>query len=299
MRPFDTPVADVADVASPQTITPTRPRYLKTIAEYAVDYGRSPRQVKRWLKRDSDFSDFPPLDSPSLMAGWWARNFKIRVPGKILSYATGPGPDDRKSAPAVKLADAPQSPEARLNWLRRMAPALQQQMADALFGGQHFAAESIRRMLSPIHKELLELESQLSSVRQGEEPLSSAQIRALELQQSIISDNLRTCRDTAAKNIARRAAREIGVGLIPLYRAIDALPAEEAEKIKAIASALESDLARRSSEVFERWLEEQARLFSKYMELVAAINPDESARVAEILGKLPPDRVEDLLRNGP
>jgi hypothetical protein len=82
-----------------------------------------------------------------------------------------------------------------------MAPALQQQMTDALSRGEHFVAESIRRTLSPIHKELLERESQLSSAKRDGEQLTPGQRKR---QSKLAADLMTDMRATA--NTSPRAS---------------------------------------------------------------------------------------------
>jgi hypothetical protein len=61
-------------------------RYKLHLAEYAVRFGlpskNAERTLKRWVAvgREKSPADLPPFDEPQLLAGWWRRNMKWRVP---------------------------------------------------------------------------------------------------------------------------------------------------------------------------------------------------------------------------
>jgi hypothetical protein len=69
----------------------TRDTYRKALADYEPFYGVKPnegRTIKRWIKRGRERTptDLPPLDQPELMASWWSRNMKWKVPDRLLAF---------------------------------------------------------------------------------------------------------------------------------------------------------------------------------------------------------------------
>lgn len=94
----------------------TKARYTKSQEDYAAQYGYAVRNIKKWigLGREKSPPDLPPLDQPELMASWWTRNMKQRVPPRLLLSKPKPEakPSDQgKPAVALKPPSQP-SPES-------------------------------------------------------------------------------------------------------------------------------------------------------------------------------------------
>lgn len=96
----------------------TRTKYNKQLVEYEEIFqikSNNGRTIKRWISlgKQKEPIDLPPLDEPQLMASWWARNMKNRVPERLLSFASKQAPDliqptaPRKIVPSEIIADVP------------------------------------------------------------------------------------------------------------------------------------------------------------------------------------------------
>ena len=224
------------------------------------------------------------------MAGWWSRNFHIRVPAKILSYASLPEQDDSKAVPATKLADTPQKPEDRLNWLRRMARALQQQMTDALSRGEHFVAESIRCTLSPIHKELLERESQLSSAKRDGEQLTPGQRKRQSKLAADLMTDMRRNREYFASRIIRRLLFAFGrADTLKLLSDAGQAAAKESE-FPCMTAELE--YARAAAGVLEGWLQSCEGLFGQLLIALQTVRPEQWENCGDLFSVIPPHLVK-------
>lgn len=103
---------------SVETAAPTRARGVRrakgvarALAHYAVQLGCSERTLKGWLKigRQAVPPDPCPLDEPMLLAAWWSRRMKQRVPDQLLKLATG-----MPAATVVSASSVPQTGTAGL-----------------------------------------------------------------------------------------------------------------------------------------------------------------------------------------
>jgi hypothetical protein len=107
---------------------------VEQLAAWAAQYGRSERQIRRYLEEGEAAGDPCPLNDPIAFREWWPRHKKWRTPDWLLAAAESCGGVARPSAPvseSIDLASHSLEEGEAVRQARKLVGALWQQLERA------------------------------------------------------------------------------------------------------------------------------------------------------------------------